>query len=98
MGAALVFLVRLFWTLFHILALILQMIPDEWRRIRQKVQSYRMPIIAWPSWTGSRVKFFGAGLGAGIIGCIMFGIALKLTLLLAGIFFIGSLFGRFARK
>ena len=98
MGAALVFLVRLFWTLFHILALVLQMIPDEWQRIRQKAQGYRMPTITWPSWTGSRAKFFGAGFGAGIIGCIVFGVALKLTLLLAGIFFIGSLFGRFARK
>ena len=98
MSAALVLMVRLFWTLFRILILLFEMMPREWQRLKLKAQGYRTPTITWPSGKGSRAKIFGAGIGAGIIGCIVFGIALKLTLLLAGIFLIGSLFGRFARK
>ena len=95
---ALVFLVLLFWIIIRILILLVEMAPNEWERIKRKTQGYKRPTISVPAWTRYRSTFFGAGIGVGLIGCIVLGIALKLTLVIAAIFIIGLVFGWLIRR
>ena len=97
MGFALVMLIVLFFTIMRVLILFGEMLPNEWSRIKRKAKGYKRPIIVVPVRTCSKWAVFGAGLIVGIIGCIILGVALKLTLILGGIFLIGLLFGRLAK-
>ena len=97
MGAFLVLFVRLLLMVGKILILLIQMLPDEWGLIKCKFQSYKKPRFPKLPSLGSNFKLFGLGLGTGIIACIVFGLALKLMLIIAGIFLFGLLFGRLVR-